>query len=138
VKQRDVMLDRDEDGQAVDGWGKPIHYEVEDGSYRLYSLGRDDLPGGTGEDADLYARHVDAANESFTLWEFTTCSGTKGIQLCCLLAGVLSFPFCLLGVRRGVANRVSPAKVLVAHGVTAVFAFLAAIVISVIHLPSGH
>lgn len=136
VKQREVLLD--EAGQAADGWGRPVHYEVEDGGYQLYSLGRDDLPGGTEEDVDLYAGKVDAANESFTLWEFTICPGTQGIQFCCFLAGVLAFPLCLLGVRRGATNRLSPVKVLVVHGVTAAFAILAAVLISVLHLPSGH
>jgi general secretion pathway protein G len=36
-----------------DGWGRPYHYESDGGSVRIWTLGRDGLPGGTGADADL-------------------------------------------------------------------------------------
>jgi general secretion pathway protein G len=39
----------------VDPWGKPYHYEFPGmhGDYNLFSYGRDDAPGGEGEDADI-------------------------------------------------------------------------------------
>jgi len=39
----------------VDPWGKPYHYENpgSHGDYDLFSYGRDDAPGGEGEDADI-------------------------------------------------------------------------------------
>lgn len=44
-------------GVPVDGWGRPFIYkspgELNVTSYDLSSLGRDGLPGGSGEDADL-------------------------------------------------------------------------------------
>ena len=40
----------------LDPWGKPYRYEApgRNGRFDLYSLGRDDKEGGTGEDADLW------------------------------------------------------------------------------------
>ena len=49
VKNRSLRIDRA--GLPVDGWERPIHYEVQGNSYELYSLGRDGQPGGTGPDA---------------------------------------------------------------------------------------
>lgn len=37
----------------VDGWGYEIRYEIEDGTYRLTSLGEDQKFGGTDEREDL-------------------------------------------------------------------------------------
>ncbi len=136
VKEKKVRVD--DEGRPVDSWHRPFHYQVDDGGYDLYSLGRDGRVGGFGLDADLHAGKRDPATELPTLWQFTTQLNTEGIQLSCILAGVLAFPLCLLGIRRGATNRVSPIKVLVVHGVTAVFAVLTAVVISVLHLPSGH
>lgn len=36
-----------------DGWGRPYQYESDGGSVRIWTLGRDGLPGGTGADADI-------------------------------------------------------------------------------------
>jgi hypothetical protein len=36
-----------------DGWGRPYRYESDGGSARIWTLGRDGLPGGSGADADL-------------------------------------------------------------------------------------
>jgi Type II secretion system (T2SS), protein G len=121
-----------------DGWGRPFHYQVAGDRYELYSLGRDDKPGGVGPDADLYAGRQHSADELPTLWQFTTQLDTEGIQLTCLVAGILAFPLCLLGFKRGATNRATLVMVLVAHALTALFAVLAAGVISALHIPSGH
>lgn len=36
-----------------DGWGRAYRYESDGGSVRIWTLGRDGLPGGEGPDADL-------------------------------------------------------------------------------------
>jgi hypothetical protein len=36
-----------------DGWGRPYQYESDGGSARIWTLGRDGVPGGSGADADL-------------------------------------------------------------------------------------
>jgi Type II secretion system (T2SS), protein G len=122
---------------SEDGWGRPFHYQVEGDRYELYSLGQDDQPGGVGLDADLYAGKVDSWNEFPTLWQFTTMPETRSIQLICLLAGILAFPLCLLGFKRGATNRTSLERVLMRHALTAIFAVLAALMISVFFV-SGH
>jgi general secretion pathway protein G len=39
--------------QLSDPWGRPFRYEMENGAFRLVTLGADGQEGGTGEDADL-------------------------------------------------------------------------------------
>lgn len=136
VKRGGVPVD--ETGRPQDGWGRPLSYQVHEGSFELNSLGQDGQPGGVGLDADLYADRPGPVNEFLTLWQFTMDANTAGIQLSCLLAGLLAFPLCLLGTAGGELNRRSLVRALVVHGVTAAFAIVTAVVISVLHLPSGH
>jgi len=44
-----------------DGWGRPYQYESDGGSVRIWTLGRDGLPGGVGPDADLSLQFPPAA-----------------------------------------------------------------------------
>jgi hypothetical protein len=39
--------------EVADGWGRPIRWRVEGDEVTLTSYGRDGVPGGTGEDADM-------------------------------------------------------------------------------------
>ena len=48
-----------------DGWGRPYQYESDGGSVRIWTWGRDGLPGGTGADADISVQFPPAfANQS--------------------------------------------------------------------------
>jgi hypothetical protein len=52
------------DNGIVDSWGRPIVYKAtEEHLYTLTSLGKDGLPGGKGEDADI--------SKAFTPREFS-------------------------------------------------------------------
>jgi hypothetical protein len=121
-----------------DAWDRPFHYEVEGDAYDLYSLGEDDQPGGYGPDADLHAGKFNRDTECLTLRQFTSHPMTGGIKLTCILAGVLAFPLCLLGVNKRLKKGLPLRSDFRVHGITTLFAILAAIVISVLHLPSGH
>ncbi len=137
VRKQEVPVD--EAGNPIDSWERPLHYVVQGDRYELYSLGRDGQPGGVWLDADLYAGQPDPVRERLTLWQFATLADRGGgIKLSCLLAGILAFPLCLLGVKREATRRLSVREVLVTHGMTAIFAIWAAIMMSALHLPSGH
>ncbi len=43
----------DRDNSTIDGWGRSIIMIVERGTVRLVSYGRDGVPGGEGDDADI-------------------------------------------------------------------------------------
>jgi Type II secretion system (T2SS), protein G len=122
----------------ADSWRRPFQYQVTGDSYDLYSLGRDGQPGGVGLDADLYAGKSDRSAEDPTLWQFTVEPGTAGIQVTCIAAGILSFPICLIGAKNEPWNGTSVINALVRYGITAIFAVVAAVAISFLHIPSGH
>jgi general secretion pathway protein G len=124
-------------GQPVDGWGRPIQYQVKGDSYTLFSYGMDGQPGGQGLDADLYAGKVDKENESPTLWQFATILDSGGMREGCALAAAFAFAVCLIASHGWQSNR-SLVVILIANAVTAIFAILTAVVISALHLPSGH
>jgi hypothetical protein len=85
----------------------------------------------------IIPRRISGDLRPITLWQFAN-AGTWGIAAICFLAGALAFPLCFLGSRRKPGTRPSLGQILVVHGVTAVFAILVAVVISFLHIPSGH
>jgi hypothetical protein len=113
-----------------DVWDRPLHYEVEGDSYKLYSYGRDGVPGGEGPDADIFA---DRPPEAPTIYQFTSEMPSEGVQCSCILAGVCTGLVCLLQSRKQ-GRAVFFGRLIV----TAIGAVLAAIAISIVHIPSGH
>ena len=54
--------------RTTDGWNRPLRFEITlEGIVRLTSLGRDGLPGGTGDDADI-RRAYQSKRSDGTLW----------------------------------------------------------------------
>jgi hypothetical protein len=131
------MLSVDSMGDPVDSWGHPIQYRIEADGVTLFSYGRDGQAGGRGLDADLYAGIADEENEHPTLWQFATILDNGGMMEACLLAGAFAFAVCLIASAGWRGNR-SLAVFLAANALTALFAILTAVVISALHLPSGH
>jgi hypothetical protein len=119
-------------GQPRDVWGTPILYRVEGDQYTLLSYGRDGEPGGTGYDADLTPEDWPP---KATLWEFTVAGDSAGMKLCCIGAGLLALPLCF---RMSSWQPKSSLAFLVELSVTAVFAVAIAVVMSVLHVPTGH
>jgi hypothetical protein len=121
------------EGEPRDMWNTPFVYRNSGDDYVLLSLGPDREPGGVGYDADLTA---DDEPPKATLWEFTTDPYTTGMKLCCIGAGLLALPICLQIAKSRPA--LSLTRVLVELAVTAIFAFATGVLISVLHLPTGH
>ncbi|MBY0457808.1 MAG: type II secretion system protein GspG [Gemmataceae bacterium] len=123
----------DADGRFVDLWGHPFRYQVEGEDFTLCSFGRDGRPGGDGLDADIYPTSAGRPFQPPTLRQFTFDLPTVAVQETCFAAGVCAALVCLLPSRnrRGVGFF---ARV----GVTAVGAVLVAVVLSALHVPSGH
>jgi general secretion pathway protein G len=128
----------DQRGWPCDFWSRPFHYDVNGDSYDLYSLGRDGQPGGDGLDADLHADRIDLWTEKLTLRQFTEETRTGGIRATCFLAGAIALPLCLLGIKKSTLERASRAKTFFRYVVTVLFTLVMAVVISVLHLPTGH
>jgi len=131
---------RVEEGVPVDQWRFRIHYEPGDGTYKLYSNGRDDKPGGVGDYADLYAGQPDPAEgKPPTFGQFLTEPKTINLQAACMVSGVVAFPLCLLQAAGKGGKRPTLGQVILTNAVTAFFAILAAVMIGTLHIvPGGH
>jgi hypothetical protein len=127
----------DDADRVVDIWRNPYVYRVDADGYTLYSLGRDGRGGGDGIDADVYPTAAGRPQAVATFWQFATELETAGVKFVCAMAGVAAFIMCqVLGVGRPSG---SSRKAQVLKGTaTAVAAVLAAVVISFLHLPTGH
>lgn len=127
----EALKDRLNDkGQFLDPWKHPYQYRVNGDKYELYSLGKDGQPGGEGLDADLYAGNQPAPP---TFSQFMFDLPTGGVLAACIISGVCAGLICLL--QRRDLNRGSFFLLLVA---TVIGAILLAVVISALHIPSGH
>lgn len=117
-------------GQFLNGWNHPYQYKVDGDKYVLYSLGKDGKPGGEGLDADLYAGDWP---EPPTFSQFMFDLPTRGVMAACILSGVCAGLICL-AQRRDLSWR----SFLIRLGATAIGTILIAVVISFLHIPSGH
>ena len=61
------------------GGDDPFYYEVKDGEYLVYSLGRDGQPGGVGLDADMYSNNRDESSLMPTFAQFITTKDKEEI-----------------------------------------------------------
>jgi hypothetical protein len=43
--------------RTKDGWGRALIYNTDEGGFSLASLGKDGLPGGSDEDADIFTQY---------------------------------------------------------------------------------
>jgi Type II secretion system (T2SS), protein G len=121
-----------------DAWDRPLHYNIENDGFSLFSLGADNLPGGRGLDADLIYGKENRAMERPTFWQFATALDTGGMLLACLLAGIVAFPICLVASGKWNESRYSFLGTIVSIAITVLFATGTAVFISAFHLPSGH
>jgi hypothetical protein len=134
-----VAVHLDERKQPVDVWWNAIQYETNGDRFVVYSFGRDGRPGGDGLDGDLYPRSSGRPRPVATLWQFTADPEARGIQTSCVLAGAFAGLVCLLPAHdRRHCTRPSWGRFLIRIAVTAVAAVVGALVISVLHLPTGH
>ena len=129
----------DEAGNPVDMWGNPLQYQVQGDSYQLYSYGPHGPQGGGGPNTYLYAGQPDPMVERTPFWQYTLSERARPVQKVCLLAGLIAFPLSLLQATGIHEHPPSLFRFFVRIGVTAVFAILAAFVMSALHaIPSGH
>lgn len=64
AKPADLPDEKNRDCSMTDGWGRELHWDSDGKSrVRVWSLGRDGKPGGTGDDADIEVEFVGIRKE---------------------------------------------------------------------------
>lgn len=128
----------DENGVILDGWHRPFLSTFDGTNFVVTSYGRDGKPGGTGPDCDLTNKNRHPRESLLTFLQFVCDRSLRGMVGTCVVCGVLAFFLSLLTVkpldltRRG---RFVLARKLVA---TVIGAVIVAVIISALHIPSGH
>lgn len=134
------------DGTVLDIWGHPYAYSVHNGQPRITSLGADGAPGGAGLDFDLSnSQQTGRSNTRSlpreatpTMWQLATHPASQGILCSSLACGVLAFGMAWAGVREDKLNRDGIIAMVIPLLVTTVFAGFVAMIITGLHVPSGH
>lgn len=119
-----------------DYWDRLFLYEVDGATYRIRSLGRDGIEGGSGHDADIEGGRPLGRESLATLGDFLFDIPSLGILITCGLAAVFTFLASLLLVRSRPPTKLKWAALLVTASGTSVIA----VVLSMLHIPiiSGH
>lgn len=125
-------------GQVLDPWGNPYEYTRQDGTPVVYSYGRDGRLGGVGLDSDLYSDGRTAEDSLPTFWQFSTELPSSGVIGTCLVAGMLASAVCLMLTRDTQLRKVKPAAIARRVTITVLASVVTAVLISFLHIPTGH
>ncbi len=125
-------------GQYPDGWGRPFLYTVRVAHYLVTSYGRDGKPGGTGWDTDLTSDNPHPPNDGLTIRQFLTYPETQDLVQWACISGVLASLLCWFTVRPQALTRRTVFSLVGQVLVTLAAAAVTALVITALHIPSGH
>jgi Type II secretion system (T2SS), protein G len=128
----------DKNGNVVDGWNHPFAYTHNATSFEVTSFGRDGMPGGVGLDCDLSTSQPRPPQAAATLSQFIFDLPTGGLIATCVASGIAAVGLTLFLVRAPRLTLSSVAMVAVKCIATIIGALIAAAIISVAHIPSGH
>jgi hypothetical protein len=135
---------RNEDGVLVDGWRQPYLYFTDGTDYTVMSYGRDGNQDGTGLDSDLSNKNYrppgydSEDNKHPTLKQYFFELPTEKILLTCIISGILASVLSFLTIDpSGLRNR-RVLFLLVKILIITIATLVLSILISAIHVPSGH
>lgn len=124
--------------QYSDGWGRPFVYTVRGTHYLVASYGRDGRPGGTGWDVDTTSDNPRPPDSGLTFRQFLTNPDTRDMVESACVSGVVAGLLCLVTVRPKTLTWRSAISLTVQVVVTLGAAAWVAMVITALHIPSGH
>lgn len=134
-----VKVGQDSDcSQIQDGWGHPFVYIVQGTHYRVISYGQDGKPGGAGWDADFSSDNPHPPKTQMTFHNFLTSPYTQDMVKTAYISGVLTGLLCLVTVRPKTFTWRSTLGLTVQIVATLAAAAWVAMVITALHVPSGH
>jgi len=136
--QKHLGIDSGDRGPVLDGWQHPLHYTVEGGFYEVVSYGRDGRPGGVGLDFDVSNTDPWPPEALPTLGQFLFEMPSRGMILTCAAAGLATCLIAFMWLGAPDTARKPAATFLACLGLTAIGALIAAVLISALHIPSGH
>lgn len=147
----------DSRGEPIDWWRRPLHYWTDGTHYRVTSYGRDGRPGGVGLDYDLSSDDLESGRTSTHAWpripkqatptfrQFLSDRGDERypgsgrmMALMCALAGLVAFVFGFVTLGAAVQTRQGVRGTLRRLVITIVGTVFLAMIITTLHVPTGH
>lgn len=133
-------------GAILDDWGDPYVYSVRNGQAHIASLGADGAIGGAGLDFDLSngqpvgsgSRRSLPPGAAPTLWQLATHPASQGILWSSFACGALASGLAWAGAREDRLNRQGLVAMVLPLLLTTAFASFVAMIITLLHVPSGH
>jgi hypothetical protein len=124
--------------QTTDFWGRPFVYTVQGTHYLVISYGRDGKPGGMGWDTDLTSDNPYPPNTGPTFHQFLTDPTTQDMVQWAYISGVLAGLLCWFTVRPKTFSWRSALGLATQILLTLAAAAFIALMITLLHFPSGH
>lgn len=122
----------------TDLWGHPFVYTVQGTHYLIASYGEDGKRGGTGWDADITSDSLHPPNTGPTFHQFLTAPFTQDLVQWAYISGALAGLLCWFTVRPKTFSWRSALGLATQILVTLAAAAVIALVITALHIPSGH
>jgi hypothetical protein len=125
-------------GELLDGWERPYHYESNEAGAIVFSYGRDGEPMGVGLDYDLTTRDPRAKESLPTFRQFLYDLRTGKMQGVSILSGLVAFFLTLFSARKLTFSIRSILLFAFKIGIVIIGATSVAVILSALHVPTGH
>lgn len=126
------------DWAPMDAWHRPIIYRVQGNTYTLASLGRDGKPGGVGLDCDLTGVTPNSAQAAIPLVEVLLDPLARGLEIVALCCGAFTAATIFQAIGKDDLRRKNIFSTLSTIAVTLIAACVVAMIVTILHIPSGH
>jgi len=127
-----------DDGIIFDGWRRPLRFAVRGDSYVITSLGRDGKPGGVGLDCDLSNRDLHPRAATLPVSQIVFNPSLQGMVVAMLVSGALTFLLTFKSVKLPHGSWGNWVALGVQLAVTLAATVFVAMIITMLHYPSGH
>jgi len=138
IIKNEEFFPTDKIGAPIDRWHHPYHYWTDGNKYRITSYGRDGKPGGKGYDYDITGTGPLPKAATPTVGQFLTDAKAARMIKICALGGIAAFILAFLSFRQFALGRREFRSLVIRLIVTIVAATIVAIMISALHIPTGH
>jgi len=128
----------DPNGGFWDAWQNPLIYSKDGTNFLVTSYGRDGRPGGRGPDADLTDKNPGPQEAWPTFGQFLHNERFGGMIMSSIVCGVLAAFLSLLTVRVPDLNKRGITILVLSLCATLIGTFFVTIMITAVHVPSGH
>ncbi len=122
----------------TDGWHHPFQYSVTGPHCIITSYGADNKPGGIGINCDLANKNPRPKERKMTFPQFLKAPAARGMVNCSIICGFAAALICISGVKTTQLSDHPVTSLVFRLFATVIAATILAIMITGLHVPSGH